>query len=414
MGSTTIVRTEPPVSRTAPAADWEPHREAIREQLGRILASPLFRNSKHYPGLLGYVVERTLEGGAPQLKERALGIAVFARDPNYDTNLDPVVRTCACEVRKRLAQYYNNPAHESEIRIELPPGSYAPEFRLSETAPPAAAEAPVDAAAVETVAETAIWKRPRNLIAASLIAVAAMAATAGGVGGSRTAMDRFWSPVWASAEAVTICVAAPYNPDPQPPEPNTPNGPSYLDVMRKDRMAFADAVSMARLAGLLRENGKRFDIRRGAVSTLSDFRRGPVVLVGAFNNDWTMRLENHLRFTFERDAASPGGFILDRQSPAKAEWSHHPEMPYSRIANDYAIVSRFVDPRTEQAIVVVAGLGRDGTLAAGEFVTQPRYLDMLAAKAPKGWERKNLQVVIATELINGNAAPPRILATHFW
>jgi hypothetical protein len=93
---------------------------------------------------------------------------------------------------------------------------------------------------------------------------------------------------------------------------------------------------------------------------------------------------------------------------------HHPEQPYSRIAEDYAIVSRFVDSRTEQAIVMVAGMGKDGTIAAGEFVTEPRYLDMLAAGAPKGWERKNLQVVIATELINGNAAPPRILATHFW
>jgi hypothetical protein len=59
-------------------------------------------------------------------------------------------------------------------------------------------------------------------------------------------------------------------------------------------------------------------------------------------------------------------------------------------------------------------MGKDGTIAAGEFVTEPRHLETLAAAAPKGWERRNLQVVIATELINGNAARPRILATHFW
>jgi len=127
-----------------------------------------------------------------------------------------------------------------------------------------------------------------------------------------------------------------------------------------------------------------------------------------------MRLENQLRYTFERDAENPGGFIRDRQTPSKVMWAHHPEMPYSRIAFDYAIVSRFVDSRTEQTIVVVAGMGKDGTIAAGEFVTEPRYLETLASQAPKGWERKNLQVVIATELINGNAAPPKIQATHFW
>ena len=51
---------------------------------------------------------------------------------------------------------------------------------------------------------------------------------------------------------------------------------------------------------------------------------------------------------------------------------------------------------------------------AGEFVTEPRYLDMLAARAPRGWEKKNLQVVLATEVVRGNTGPPHILATHFW
>jgi hypothetical protein len=205
---------------------------------------------------------------------------------------------------------------------------------------------------------------------------------------------------------------APYNPDPQSEQASSPNGPSYLDGMRNDRMAFADALTMARLTGLARQNGKQFDVRRGTASTLADFRKGPAILIGAYNNAWTMRLENQLRYTYEREGI--GGYILDRQNPGKSAWVHHPELPYAKIADDYAIVSRFVDPRTEQTIVVVGGMGKDGTLAAGEFVTQPRYLDMLAAKAPKGWERRNLQVVIATELINGNAAPPRILATHFW
>ena len=57
-------------------------------------------------------------------------MAVFGRDPDYDTNLDPVVRTSACEVRKRIAQYYLEPGHESEIRIEMHSGSYVPDFRF--------------------------------------------------------------------------------------------------------------------------------------------------------------------------------------------------------------------------------------------------------------------------------------------
>src|ERR1039457_3376348 len=128
MGSTTIVRSEPQVSAREEAI--RPRREEVRAQLGRLLASPLFNHSKHYPSLLRYVVNETLEGRVGQLKERGLGVEVFGRDPDYDTNADPVVRTSACEVRKRIAQYYHEPGHEAEIRIDLPSGSYIAEFHL--------------------------------------------------------------------------------------------------------------------------------------------------------------------------------------------------------------------------------------------------------------------------------------------
>lgn len=76
-----------------------------------------------------YVAEHTLSG-AGRLKERTLGVEVFGRDPGYDTNEDPVVRITTGEVRERIAQYYHEAGHEPEIRIDLPPGSYLPEFHL--------------------------------------------------------------------------------------------------------------------------------------------------------------------------------------------------------------------------------------------------------------------------------------------
>src|SRR6266566_9643823 len=108
----------------------EAEREAIRNQMERMLANPLFKNSKRYPNLLRYIVEHTLAGFPAELKERTLGIEVFGRQPDYDTNADPIVRATAGEVRKRIAQYYQNLEHEGEARIHLSPGSYVPEFEL--------------------------------------------------------------------------------------------------------------------------------------------------------------------------------------------------------------------------------------------------------------------------------------------
>ena len=107
-------------------AETEVERDAIREQLGLVVASPLFCNSKRFPNFLRYTVECALKGEAGHLKERTIGVEAFGRDPHYDTNLDPVVRMTAVEIRRRLAQYYKSPGRETEIRIDLPAGSYVP------------------------------------------------------------------------------------------------------------------------------------------------------------------------------------------------------------------------------------------------------------------------------------------------
>src|SRR5271163_4958644 len=109
-----------------------PSAVAVREQLKRLLAHPLFTNSKRYPVLLAYTVEQTLLGNATDLKERTIGVEAFGRSPDYDVNLDPVVRTSAAEVRRRLIQYYYDPAHAGELIIELSAGSYVPVFRSPE------------------------------------------------------------------------------------------------------------------------------------------------------------------------------------------------------------------------------------------------------------------------------------------
>ena len=74
------------------------------------------------------MTEQTLAGNEDDIKERTLGIEIFGRDADYDTASDPIVRVTAAEIRKRVAQYYQDPAHVNELRIALPSGSYIPKF----------------------------------------------------------------------------------------------------------------------------------------------------------------------------------------------------------------------------------------------------------------------------------------------
>lgn len=360
----------------------------------RILASPLFKKSRRFPNLLRFVVERSLHGHAEPLKERTLGIEVFGREPDYDTNLDPVVRTTAVEIRKRIAQYYHEAGHENEIRIDFPAGSYLPEFRMPEK--PAVLATPVASSHRKRILAIGVVAAAAVLLAAVLLAQPWE---------SRAAIDRFWAPVLNSTEPVSVYIGG-YTTD-SPPL-------NMIDLQNSERVAFSDATALARVTALLVARHHPYHIRFQVSSKLDDLRDGPAVLIGGFNNSFTLRLTSQLRFGFLRNQETKVNRIQDRNDPQNAKWSDDMGTAYANLKEDYAIVSRVMDPTTGRVVVTASGLAKFGTEAAGEFLTSRSYMEEIAKAAPKGWGGQNIQIVIGTDVIGRSAGPPHILATHFW
>ena len=393
-------------------AEPQVERDAVREQLERILAHPLFTHSKRYPLLLRWVVERTLEGHSAQLKERTLGAEVFGREPSYDTNTDPVVRITAGEIRKRIALYYHEAGRENEVRIELPCGSYVPEFHRPLQAE-REAKSPVEvqpAMARPKAGRTTVLK-PSYLIGTGAAMLAGLAIWF--FWGSP--LDPFWRPFLDSPGTPLLCIggrgiASEVSATPAPDSQTI----TVTDQIHREYVAFSDATTLTMLAGLFQAKGRPYSMRIGSSTTFADLRSGPVVLVGGFNNGWTMRLLSQLRYHLARDPATNVEWIEDRTNPAKRDWAVDSQTPNLKLTEDYAIISRVTDPATERMVVVAAGVLQYGTIAAGEFLTNPKYLEALARQAPANWQRKNMQVVIATKVINGNSGPPSIVASYFW
>ena len=128
--------------------EWEPKAAdanqpaRVREELRNILSSEAFKGGKRAQNFLQLVVEHALAGRLDNLRERMLGVEMFGRPVDYDTANDAVVRVKASEVRRRLGQYYASCASPPAVRIDLPPGSYVPQFSFSGVAEPPA-ESPV-------------------------------------------------------------------------------------------------------------------------------------------------------------------------------------------------------------------------------------------------------------------------------
>jgi hypothetical protein len=400
---------------------WIPETESekleVREQLDRILSSALFRHSKRYPALLRYVVERLIDGHTDFVKERTLGIEVFHRDPDYDTNQDPVVRTTAVEVRRRLTQYYQEVGHESELRIEFPLGSYTPEFRLPAAPVGVAIPMPVPilvpppAEPREAPHRPRAWQTRQKAIAAGLVTVAASAVFAAFWWRSESPLDRFWAPIWTSAAPALICVEASGE---ESAAANAGVQQASTAFGTEQPIPFHDMTSVARIMWLRPSSARTFRIRSESGTKFEDLREGPAVLVGGFGNRWTMRLlgQPNLRFRLNREGTL--AWIGDREDPSRRTWSIQLDGTGARPVEDFALVSRVRDPSTGQFAVVAAGLTPVGTGAAAELISTSQYLDEAMRNAPKGWSNMGLQVVLATRLTAGNPGPPRILATHFW
>jgi hypothetical protein len=273
-----------------------------------------------------------------------------------------------------------------------------------------------------------LQKRGLLFAAIGVLAVAALAVAAfNQVQASRqdVSLRKFWGPVWDSRGSVLICIGGgqagnnPGGPAGRPgaaaTAPILPDtGPTVRDSLRANSVAWPDAMVTAELTGLAKAGGQNVRLRKSGLIAFADLRESPDILVGGFNNQWIMRLDANLRYRYTRDSDADLAYIQDQKNPDRHDWAVHFRQPYSTFLQDYGVITRVLDPSTEKMVVIASGIASYGTMAAGDFLTQEKYMKMVADRAPAGWEHKNMQVVFSTEVISGNAGPPRILAVWFW
>ena len=404
--------------------------DAIRAQLETLVQDSVFRSSKRSVQFLRYVVEQTLDGSAEQIKERTIGVEVFGRDPSYDTNQDHIVRTAAIELRKRLAIYYGEERHRSELRMSLVPGSYIPRFTLPTHFPEAehAVEATHPAAPMEVVTpqepveiaevpRRATRRRIAGWAAAGLGLVAAC--LAGYQFRPRSAQDLFWKPIVDTPGFVLLAVGDVPNGPPTPAEHPGDQGTPLPIVHRASSpsVPFADAVTIARVTGTLESRGKRVVIRQEGASSFSELRESPVVLIGAFNNEWSLRLTRGLRYSLSLDSDAHAIYIRDARNPSARAWSWGTNQPTDHQGaaggpplRDYALISRIWNSETGHAVIVIGGLYTYGTEAAGEFLTDPQMMQAISREVGLHDPHQTLQIVLGTTVTDGTAGPPRVLA----
>jgi hypothetical protein len=235
--------------------------------------------------------------------------------------------------------------------------------------------------------------------------------------------DRFWSPVLQVPSSPVLVLPTTNTFQLQP---NATQKFSQLKHSESVTLALADVQDLHNwhislpvlqatlsVALALQRKGQTPLVRIGTDLKMDELRGHPIIAIGSFSNPWTQENVTGLRFTFDRgvsDKESPR--IEDARDP-KRSWSLASIYPDPQN-KDYAIVTRTFDPVTREPFVSLAGLHSFGNQIAGEFVSQPSSWNELARRAPAGWEKMNLQIVLETDIIGTTPSAPRIVDVYFW
>jgi hypothetical protein len=427
-----------PTSKQYPLPDQN-QNDAILEQLRRILDSHAFFNSPKAKEFLSYVVEHGLKGDTELLKERSIGMNLFHRSPSYITSDDPIVRVRAGEVRRRLAQYYAEGEHALEVQIEIPVGSYIPKFhgRTDPVSPPSPATLEVEAAEQPLTPPKYFGHWRIGAIAVALAVVGGIAATIliRAHYYRASSLDRFWAPLSATKQPVLICVPSPVgyavSSDLFKESPMAPSGIySSLEKRNATPLQLApdtsikwkeitpvsdfyvnkdDAYAAEELSTFFARERRPTEIRLGSDYTYEDLQSSPAILVGAYNNPWMDRVMSDLPIDFQESGEIL--WIEDRTKPGQV-WKASTD---GRLGTkDFALIARVLNSKTGQFLVILSGVGMVGTKAAGGLLSHEESLATALRGAPDGWERKNMEVVLETDIVAGSPSPPRAVAIKVW
>ena len=420
----------------------------IQVALLEVLQSTPFKTSKQSQQLLHYIVQQTVRGHHDLLKERIVGAQVFGRRADYDTNDDPIVRTRAGEVRKRLAQYYLGEGRESTLRFEINPGSYHAAFveysrpspvgtisNTNEAVPlqvgASGSENKINQGKTEPAAKKQNLLTTRTwLMGAAIIFLAAMSTSF--MFWPQKPIDVFWQPlleakrpvlIYSGANAVYMLKAEfmdRYKSTHQldtleikgqefviPISADTKISAADLVPFKNEFVTLGDLSANVRVASLLTLHKKNFDMRAGEDVAYSDLQESPTLLVGAFNNRWTMELTGDLPFTFG------SGLTIHDHADKTRSWTPTVS-PDGAVVLDYAVVTRIPRSKSDQPLITIAGITQSGTRAAADFITSPQLLDEFLKTAPKDWRSKSMQVVLQTKVVKNIPTTPLVVASRYW
>ena len=373
--------------------------DSCRDALTSVLASETLRHSDQLRKILQYICEAALEGRGGDVTENAIAIDVLNRLPSYTPTDDSSVRTRVYTLRRKLARYYEVENPSASVCIEIPKGGYIPRFYQR--------EAPRDPQKF-TRLRSHLWLTSAALLVGFVL-----------TGMLAFRLYRFdtmgiWAPLIQSGQGPILIVVGAGRFAPSIDEVHDPQAadlpmPTNYNKYRVDRVGTGDARALFHLGVLFGRLNVPSEVRLSSRTSFEDLHSSPIVLLSAFNNQFTLKATSNLRYHFERyDLFS--GEIVDSKQPSQ-HW-HLDVNSNGQVVSDYGIAARLMSEGPGRPMVIAAGLEQCGTEASLAILTDAQ--ERLIRRLPAGWQHRNFEALVGVNVVDGTCGAPSILHVEVW
>ncbi|MGB7267782.1 MAG: hypothetical protein WBC92_19850 [Terracidiphilus sp.] len=453
-------------------AESETSVAALRDHLREIVDSEAFKGRHRSAQFLTYVVDHALAGHFDSLKERMIGIEIFGRPPSYDTSEDAIVRVTASDVRKRLSQYYGKYGSASEFRITLHPGTYIPVIAygpqgkpassvdeklhvdapgafpgfLRHPDPPSATMPTLHAEAQDPAVPDREFDRTRGatrkwmvfavlLVLINLSLWAYFAKRSSTVAAAPPSVLP-WSVLFSSVRPTHVITSDPdlysilvlthgsisvsdYANHRYLPENNTLSAEMKdicIHLLAGDKASNVDAQIAAEIAQLAQTYSRKIDVQGARNLQFSNLKTDDnfIFLGSPASNPWSSVFEGQLDFRFAAAAVPGGGMIRDVHPAAKEQATYVPTARGGATGASFALVAFVANPDQSGQVLLLGGLTREGTQAAGILVTDPARLSAAIRTcgiSPAG-PIKHFEILLRVNAMAGTPSQFDVIACH--
>ena len=446
----------------------------LREHVREIIEGEAFKGSQRSGQFLTYIVDQAIAGHLELLKERMIGIELFGRSPSYDTSEDAIVRVTASDVRKRLLQHYGKYGSTSDFRIALPLGSYVPEIIHNHKGKTGQLRAGNEhAEPSENLSVSA--RQPDSQLAA--LHGPEIAVSAPGLGDQKTSSNlranrgwlyfailfavlnlTFCGLLWRHSSRTGAISPPPsvlpwsvlFN-SPHPTRLITsdpdifsiqilthklisvsdyanrrylPNQNTLSPELKKiceqilsgDKASNVDAQIAAEVAEVSRTYSRTIEVEGARSLEFSNLKTDDnFIFLGSPSSDpWFSVFQNQLDFQFISAAVPGGGLIRDVHPYANEQTTYVPTARGGATGESFAVAAFVDNPDQNGQVLLLAGLNREGTQAAGKLVTDlPRFTTALrkCGISPSG-PLKHFEMLLQVDTMAGSPGQFEVLACH--